>query len=83
MAKKLFVGNLPWATTSEELRSVFEKVGRVETADVIRDKFTGKSRGFGFVEMASEEEAQKAIKELNGSKIGDRAIVVNIARPRR
>ena len=81
MAKKLFVGSLPFATTSDELREVFAKAGTVNEANVVTDKMTGRSRGFGFVEMASDEEADKAIKELNGVEVGGRKIFVSEARP--
>ncbi len=79
----LFVGSLPYETTSEQLQELFEKVGKVQSATVIADKYSGRSKGFGFVEMSSEEEAKKAIKELNGHKLGERNIVVAEARPRR
>ena len=81
MAKKLFVGGLAWATTSDGLRDFFAKAGEIATATVITDKFSGRSKGFGFVEMSSDAEAQKAIEMFNGQKSGDRAIVVNEARP--
>ena len=81
MAAKLFVGSLSWDTTDDSLRNFFSGVGTVVTATVLTDKFTGKSRGFGFVEMSSDEEAQKAIAELNGKTLDGRAIVVNEARP--
>lgn len=81
MSNKLYVGSLPYTTTEDELKEIFSKVGAVESATVISDRDTGRSKGFGFVEMASEKDAQKAIAELNGSQIGDRTIVVNEARP--
>lgn len=81
MASKLFVGNLSWNTTSDSLRDFFSQAGSVTSATVLTDKFTGKSRGFGFVEMSSDEEAQKAIAELNGKELDGRPIVVNEARP--
>ncbi|MBI2327949.1 RNA-binding protein [Candidatus Curtissbacteria bacterium] len=81
MAKKLFVGSLPFATTSDELREMFAKVGAVTEANVVMDKMSGRSRGFGFVEMASDEEADKAIKELNGMEVEGRKIFVSEARP--
>ena len=81
MAKKLFIGSLPFATTSDELREVFAKAGTVNEANVVTDKMTGRSRGFGFVEMASDDEADKAIKELNGTEVGGRKIFVSEARP--
>ncbi len=81
MANKLFVGSLPFATTSEQLREMFAKVGEVTEANVVTDKMTGRSRGFGFVEMANEEGAKKAIAQLNGSEVEGRKIFVSEARP--
>lgn len=81
MAAKLFVGSLPFSTTSDELREIFAKVGQVVEANVVMDKMTGRSRGFGFVEMASEGDAKKAIDSLNGSEVGGRKIFVSEARP--
>lgn len=81
MATKLFVGSLPFATTSDELRALFEKVGKVADANVISDKMTGRSRGFGFVEMETDEDAKAAIAKLNGSDVGGRKIFVSEARP--
>ena len=81
MALKLFVGGLSWDTTDDSLKNFFATVGTVTSAKVITDKFTGKSRGFGFVEMASADEAKKAIAELSGKELDGRAIVVNEARP--
>ena len=80
--KKLFVGSLPYSTNDEELRELFAEVGTVESATVIMERETGRSKGFGFVEMSSAEEAQKAVKELDGREISGRRIVVNEARPR-
>ena len=82
MAKKLFVGGLAWTTTDETLSSFFAKAGTVTSANVVKDRYTGKSRGFGFVEMSSDEEADKAIAELNGQALDERNISVNEARPR-
>ena len=82
MAKKLFVGGLAWTTTDEALSSFFAKAGTVTSANVVKDRYTGKSRGFGFVEMSSDEEADKAIAELNGQALDERNISVNEARPR-
>jgi len=82
MAKKLYVGNLSYGTTDESLQEVFEKAGTVESAMVIKDKMTGRSKGFGFVEMGSDEEAQKAIDMFNGKELDGRPLVVNEARPR-
>jgi len=81
MAAKLFVGGLSWDTTEDTLRNHFAQVGPVASAQVITDKFTGKSRGFGFVEMTSPDDAQKAIADLNGSQLDGRSIVVNEAKP--
>lgn len=81
MATKLFVGNLPYATTGDDLRAAFSKVGKVADANVVSDKATGRSRGFGFVEMGSEEDAKKAVEELNGSELDGRKIFVSEARP--
>ena len=81
MAAKLFVSSLPFATTSDQLREMFAKAGQVVEANVVTDKMTGRSRGFGFVEMASDEDAKKAISQLNGSEIDGRKIFVSEARP--
>lgn len=82
MGKKLYVGNLPYAATEDSLRETFSQSGTVESATVIIDRETGRSKGFGFVEMSSESEAQAAIQALNGSELGGRQIKVNEARPR-
>lgn len=82
MAKKLFVGGIPYATRDEELKEFFAQAGSVASAQVIMDKFSGRSKGFGFVEMSSDEEAEKAIATLNGASMGGRSIVVSEARPR-
>ena len=82
MAQKLFIGSLAWGATEDELRELFETVGTVESATIITDRETGRSKGFGFVEMGSEEEAKKAVEELNGKELAGRALVVNEARPR-
>ena len=82
MGAKLFVGSLPFETTDAELSEVFSKAGTVESANVITDRNTGRSRGFGFVEMSSDEEAKKAIEELNGTDLKGRNIVVSEAKPR-
>jgi RNA recognition motif-containing protein len=81
MAVKLFVGGLSWDTTDDSLRTFFATVGTVTSAKIITDKFSGKSRGFGFVEMGTDEEAKKAIADLNGKTLDGRAIVVNEAKP--
>lgn len=78
----IYVGNLPYETGDEELREAFEAFGEVTSATVIKDKVTGRSRGFGFVEMTSNEEAQAAIANLNGADMGGRSITVNEARPK-
>ncbi|MGH7414550.1 MAG: RNA recognition motif domain-containing protein [Candidatus Rokuibacteriota bacterium] len=82
MAAKLYVGGLSYSTTSETLREYFAQCGTVESASVITDKFSGQSRGFGFVEMATTEEAQRAISELNGKDLDGRKITVNVSNPR-
>lgn len=82
MQNKLFVGSLPWATDDAELLNLFSQFGEVTSARVMTDKFTGRSRGFGFVEFASEADAAKAVAALDGSTLGGRQIVVNVARPR-
>jgi cold-inducible RNA-binding protein len=81
MATKLFVGNLDYTVTSDDLRQHFAAVGTVADAVVITDKMSGRSRGFGFVEMSSEEEAKAAVEKLNQSDLKDRKINVNEARP--
>jgi RNA recognition motif-containing protein len=81
MAKRLFVGSLPYDTTTSQLEELFSQAGKVESVNVITDRYTGRGKGFGFVEMATEGEAQKAIKMLNGADFAGRTIVVNEARP--
>lgn len=81
MAKKLFVGGLSFDTTEETLKETFSKAGTVESASIITDKFSGRSKGFGFVEMSTDEEAKKAIEMFNGKEIDGRAVTVNEARP--
>jgi RNA recognition motif-containing protein len=80
--KKLYVGGLPYSVTDEQLRELFAAHGTVESATVITDKFTDRSRGFGFVEMSTQEEAEKAIAALNGSQMGGRSLTVNVSKPR-
>ncbi len=80
--KKIYVGNLPFSTTEDELRQLFTEHGAVESVAVITDRQTGQPRGFGFVEMAPAD-ADTAIRELNGTTLGDRSLNVNEARPRR
>ncbi|MEK7463081.1 MAG: RNA-binding protein [Patescibacteria group bacterium] len=81
MAKKLYVGGLPYTTTNEELKDVFSKAGEVSSATVIIDKMSGRSRGFGFVEMSNDADADKAIEMFNDKELGGRKILVNEARP--
>ena len=81
MAKKLYVGGLPYSTTDEELKDAFSKAGTVTSATVIKDKFSGRSKGFGFVEMSSDEETNAAIDMWNGKDFGGRSLTVNEARP--
>ena len=80
--KKLFVGSLPWAVDDQKLGDLFSQFGSVSSAVVLKDRMTGRSRGFGFVEMTNDNEAQQAIEKLNGSDLEGRKIVVNVARPR-
>lgn len=81
MATKLYVGGLPYSTTEDELRSHFAQAGSVTSAVIIMDKMSGRSKGFGFVEMSSEEEAQKAISMFHDQDFGGRKLTVNEARP--
>jgi len=81
MGTKLYVGGLPYAATESELTTLFATHGTVESARIIADKFTGQSKGFGFVEMSTSAEAQAAITALNGSEMGGRSLTVNEARP--
>jgi len=82
MAKRIYVGNLPWSTTSASLETLFSEHGSVQSAEVVADRETGRSRGFGFVEMDTDEAGQKAIEALNGIEVDGRAITVNEARER-
>ena len=82
MGSKLYVGGLPYSATEAQLNDVFAAHGTVESARVITDKFTGQSRGFGFVEMASKEEGESAISQFNGKEFNGRNLTVNEARPR-
>ena len=82
MSMKLYVGNLAFATSSQELQQLFAQAGTVESASVIEDRETGRSRGFGFVEMSSKEEGEAAIAQFNGKEINGRALNVNEAKPR-
>jgi cold-inducible RNA-binding protein len=82
MPTKLYVGNLAYSVTNEDLEALFSQAGKVDTATVVMDKFSGQSRGFGFVEMADSNEAARAIEEFNQAELKGRAIRVNEARPR-
>jgi RNA recognition motif-containing protein len=82
MATKLYVGNLPFNTTENELQELFSQAGAVQEVMLMQDKFTGKSRGFAFVTMGSDADAQKAIAEINGKNLEGRPLTVNEARPR-
>jgi RNA recognition motif-containing protein len=82
MSKKLYVGNLSYEVTEEDLKKNFGEAGECIAANIVRDRYSGNSRGFGFVEMATEEEAQEAIKKLNGGELSGRKIIVQEARPR-
>ena len=82
MARKLYVGNLPYTTGEQDLQELFGTAGAVESVSVMRDQATGRARGFAFVEMASEEDAQKAISQLNNYQYGGRNLTVNEARPK-
>lgn len=82
MARKLFVGNLPFTTEEQELEQLFANVGTVDSVTVMRDQATGRARGFAFVEMGSDEEAQQAIDTYHGYALGGRNLTVNEARPR-
>ena len=82
MGRRLYVGNLPYETGENDLQDLFARAGTVETVKVMRDMATGRARGFAFVEMATDEEAQKAITELNAFQLGGRGLTVNEARPK-
>jgi RNA recognition motif-containing protein len=82
MGKRLYVGNLKYSTTDDQLRQMFEAHGSVSSAQVIMDRETGRSKGFGFVEMANDQDAQKAIDALNGVQVEGRPLTVNEARPK-
>lgn len=82
MSMKLYVGNLAFQTSSDDLQQLFAQAGTVESASVVEDRDTGRSRGFGFVEMSSKEEGQKAIEQFNGKEVNGRNLNVNEARPR-
>ncbi|HEX2906826.1 MAG TPA: RNA-binding protein [Phototrophicaceae bacterium] len=82
MTKKLYVGNLPYSATDVEIRGLFQQAGEITSVTVITDRETGRSKGFGFVEMATDEEAQEAIKRFNGYSLDRRPLTVSEARPR-
>lgn len=82
MSRKLYVGNLPYEVGEAELQELFARAGSVESVKVMRDQATGRARGFAFVEMGSDEDAQTAIRELNASQLGGRSLTVNEARPK-
>jgi cold-inducible RNA-binding protein len=82
MGRKLYVGNLPYDTAENQLQDLFAQAGSVESVKVMRDMATGRARGFAFVEMSSDDEAQTAINQLNGQDLGGRALTVNEARPK-
>ncbi len=82
MAKKLYVGGLAYSVTDEQLRSMMTPHGTVESATVVMDRMTDRSRGFGFVEMGTQEQAEKAISALNGTQVDGRTLTVNMAKPR-
>lgn len=82
MGRKLYVGNLPYSTTEQMLHEIFGPCGTVDSANMITDRDTGQTKGFGFVEMSSDSEAQKAIQELNGTELEGRQIKVNEAKPK-
>lgn len=79
---RLYVGNLPYDTTNQDLQELFAKIGAVTSATIITDRYSGRSKGFGFVEMENDQDAEKAIKEINGTQIGGRSVVVSVAKPR-
>ena len=81
MSKKLYVGSIPFSATEESLREIFSGIGEVESVKIITDIDTGRSKGFGFIEMSSADDAKKAIEQLNGTKLMERDLIVNEARP--
>jgi cold-inducible RNA-binding protein len=82
METKLYVGNLAYSTSESDLQTMFAPLGAVKSVQIIKDRDTGQSKGFGFVEMTTQEEAQNAIKTLNGKEVGGRALTINLAKPR-
>lgn len=83
MAVQIYVGNLNYRMREDSLRELFEQFGEVTSVKIVKDRMTGRSKGFGFIEMTENEEAEKAIEKLNGSEVEGRSIRVNVARPRR
>ena len=83
MAKNLYVGNLSYETTEDKLRTLFAEYGQIESVNLITDRYTGRSRGFAFVEMSTEQAAQEAIRGLNGKQVDEREIKVDNAKPKR
>ncbi len=81
MAKRLFIGNLPYSVTSAQLEELFSQVGKISSLNLITDKFSGQSKGFAFLEMTTDDEANEAIKKFNGHEVDGRKMVVNEARP--
>ena len=81
MSKRLFVGGLPYSVTNTQVEEIFAQVGKVTSCNIITDKYSGQSKGFGFVDMDNDSEADKAIETLNGTEIGGRKIIVNVAKP--
>ncbi|HUV42635.1 MAG TPA: RNA-binding protein [Patescibacteria group bacterium] len=82
MSKKLFVGGLPYTVTSSQIEEIFSKFGKIVSCDLITDRYSGQSKGFAFVDMENDEEADEAIKKLNDTEMGGRKIAVNVAKPR-
>jgi len=82
MSKRLFVGGLPYSATSSQLEEIFSKFGKVVSCEVITDKYSGRSKGFGFVEMEIDKEADEAVEKANGTEMEGKKIAVNVARPR-
>jgi RNA recognition motif-containing protein len=83
MTKKLYIGNISYNASEEELKSLFEQAGEIESVKIIKDKYSGRSRGFGFVEMIQQESAEKAKEMFNGYSLKERKLIVNDARPQR
>jgi RNA recognition motif-containing protein len=81
MAKKLYVGNISYQTTEDELNNLFSQAGSIESVKIITDQYSGRSKGFGFVEFATQDEADKAVSMFNGYSLGERKLIVNEARP--